>query len=268
MSRILFLIFVLFISGCSSNRAPRFWQASSIAGFPRPVISILDKPKGKIIASVNTADVRRMISVKERVEEAAGELHTGLLVADDNEPNGFSFVYHGQPVIAINIGMINLIGQDEDAMAALMGHELAHLYLMHGNRRQDREENSIVASTLLSFALGMVGIPIPIEATDVATTSISNSFSRDEEREADQFGVEFMAHAGFDPWGAMRLQEKLGAIAGKSTLPFLSTHPTSAERIENMKRLALETRPDEVPLTAANGRPENIETINQPAAQE
>ena len=268
MPRIIFLILVLCISSCSSNRPPRFWNASSIAEFPRSVVSILDKPKGRIIASVNTADVRRMILVKERMEAAAGELHTGLLIADDNEPNGFSFVYHGRSTIAINIGMINLLGQDEDAMAALIGHELAHLYLVHGDRRKSRDEDNILASTLLSFALGMAGIPVPIDATDVATTSIANVFSRDEEREADQFGVEFMAHAGFDPWGAMRLQEKLVAISGKSMLPFLSTHPTSAERVENMRHLALETKPDAVTFSTASGSLEKIETITLPTVQE
>jgi predicted Zn-dependent protease len=257
MFRIIILIFALFMSGCSTSRAPRYWEASSIAEFPRPVISILDRPKGKVIARVNTADVRRMIAVKDRVEEASGGLSTRLLIADDNQPNGFSFIYHGQPMMAINIGMINLIGQDEDAMAALVGHELAHLYLMHGARRRSRDDSSIVASTLLSIALGFAGIPVPMEATDVATTSIANAFSRDEEREADQFGVEFMAHAGFDPWGAVRLQEKLLTAGSKAALPFLSTHPSGAERIENMKRLAMETRPDAVTPQMASGKIRN-----------
>jgi beta-barrel assembly-enhancing protease len=267
MSRIIFLILVLLVSGCSSTRTTRLWDAAALAGYPHPVVSILDKPKGKVIASVNTADVRKLIFVKERVEDAAGELHTGLLIADDNDPNGFSFAYHGHPMIAINIGMINLLGQDEDAMAALIGHELAHLYLRHGERRANREGNRILASAYLSFALGMIGIPAPMEVTDVATTSVSNAFSRDEEREADEFGVEFMAHAGFDPWGAVRLQERLEAVSEKSVLPFLSTHPTSADRIENMKRLAMETKPDEPPYPDT-GILEKIETITLPQVQE
>ncbi len=255
---------VLLITGCSTNsRPPRFWDALALAEVQHPVVSIMDKPKGKVIASVKIEDIRRTISVKQRVEEAAGMIRTRLLIADDNEPNGFSFDYHGMQMIAINIGMINLIGQDDDAMAALMGHELAHLYLIHGERRKSRDDNGIFASTLLSFALGMAGIPVPIDATDVATNSVVNVFSRDDEREADEFGVEFMDHAGFDPWGAVRLQQKLVAVAGHS-IPFLSTHPTSAERVENMKRLAREIKPDQEPDLTSVGSLEKIKTIDLP----
>ncbi len=228
----------------------------------------MDKPKGKIIASVNTGDVRSTIYVMQRVEQAAGELRTRLLISDDKEPNAFSFVYHGNPMIAINIGMINLIGQDRDAMAALVGHELAHLYLQHVDRRISRDNNGMVASALLSFTLGFAGIPVPISATDVAATSVSRAFSRDDEREADQFGVKFMANAGFDPWGAMRLQGKLLKVASSSMLPFLNTHPSSAERVENMRRLAMETSPDQALSPTPVGRLEKIETITLPTMQE
>lgn len=264
MRHIVFLFFALSLAACSSSRAPRFWDASSIANSPRPVASFLDKRKGKVVGRVNTADVRRLIYVKDRVEHAAGELRVGLLVADDNEPNAFSFAFHEQPIIAVNIGMINALGADEDAMAALLGHELAHLYLMHGKRRQSREENRILGSAALSFALGMIGIPAPVEATDIATTSISNTYSRDEEREADQFGVEFMAHAGFDPWGAVRLQEKLEASAKGPGLQFMSTHPANTERVENMKRLALETKPDKAPSLLEDW---TVEPLTLPAMQ-
>jgi predicted Zn-dependent protease len=126
----------------------------------------------------------------------------------------------------------------------------------------------MVASTLLSFALGFAGIPVPITATDVATTSVTRSFSRDDEREADQLGVEFMANADYDSWGAMRLQEKLLKVADSSMLPFLSTHPSSAERVENMKRLAMETSPDQAPAQTPVGSLEKIQTLTLPAMRE
>ena len=248
MIKIAFLLLVALISGCASSRPQRMWSAESIANFPHPYVAYKDKPNGKIIAGFNTANIRNIISIKERVENAAGPLRTELLIAEGDQPNGFSFAYHKMSKIGINIGMINLIGDDADAMAALIGHELAHLYLEHGKVRQNREENRIVASTVLSFALGMVGIPIPATATDVATTTISRTFSRDEEREADQVGVTYLTQAGFDPWGAVRLQEKLAAISSGSLVPFLSTHPASTERVENMKRLIKDKPLDVAPV--------------------
>ena len=245
MTKITFLLLAAILSGCASRAAPRLWDAASIADYPNPVVLFKNKPNGKVVAGVYTADVRNMIRIKEQVENAAGPIRVGLLVEDGGKPNGFSFIMHGQPKIAVNIGMINLLGQDADAMAALMGHELAHLYLEHGNLRRNREGNRMMSSIALSFALGMIGIPAPVEVTDVATTAVANTFTREEERDADRFGVNYMTRAGFDPWGAVRLQEKLRAVAGSSRIPFMSTHPSNDERIENMKRLALEHKPEE-----------------------
>lgn len=215
-----------------------------MAALPYPMVFLKEKASGKVSAQINMADIQQMIRIKERVETAAGSLRTGLLLAEGNEPNGFSFVSHQGPIIAVNIGMINLIQQDSDAMAALIGHELAHLYLNHGRQRQGREENRMAASVTLSFALGMFGIPVPIEVTNMATTPIASKFSREEEREADNLGVKYMIQAGFDPLGSARLQEKLGAVSSSDLLPFLSSHPSNAERIENMKRLAAEHMPE------------------------
>lgn len=229
-----------------------------MAALPYPSVLLKDKPSGKISASINVADIQQMIRVKERVETVAGALHVGLLLAEGNAPNGFSFVSQHGPTIAVNIGMVNLIGQDGDAMAALMGHELAHLYLNHASLRQEREESRLAASVTLSFALGMFGIPVPLEVTDVATTSVSSKFSREEERDADRLGVEYMVQAGFDPFGSVRLQEKLGTASSGDLLPFLSSHPSSTERIENMKYLAMEHQPGLVALTPEKGgSPEN-----------
>lgn len=219
-----------------------------MAALPYPMVSLKEKQSNKISASIHMADIQQMIQIKEQVESAAGSLRAGLFLAEGNDPNGFSAVSAHGPIIAVNIGMVNLIGQDGDAMAALVGHELAHLYLNHGRSRQDREENRMATSAILSIALGMFGIPIPFEVTDVAISSVSNTFTREEERDADRLGVEYMVKAGFDPFGSVRLQEKLGAASGGNMLPFLSSHPSSFERVENMKRLAIEHKPERVAL--------------------
>ncbi len=245
------MLLVALMSGCA-NPPQRVWDAASIANFPQPFVVYKNKQNGKIIAGFNTADIRNIINIKERVENAAGPLRTELLISEGDQPNGFSFAFHKISKIGINIGMINLIGDDADAMAALIGHELAHLYLEHGKVRQNREENRIMTSTVLSFALAMVGIPIPITATDAATTTVSRTFTRDEERDADQLGVAYMTQAGFDPWGAVRLQEKLGAVTSGSMVPFLSTHPANTERAENMRRMVKDQPTEVAPVVPDN----------------
>ena len=257
MTKIKLLLLAVFISGCTSRAMPRLWDAASIASYPNPVVIFKNKPNGKVLAGVYTADVRKIIRITEQVENAAGTIRVKLLIEDSGEPNGFSFFMHGQPIIAVNIGMINLLGQDSDAIAALMGHELAHLYLEHGNLRRNREENRVMTSVALSFALGMAGIPAPVDLTDVATTAVSNTFTREEERDADRFGVGYMAQAGFDPWGAVRLQEKLKSVAKGSLLPFLSSHPAGDERIKNMKHLAMEMEHKQAEAAPSSGKGEN-----------
>lgn len=243
------LLLVAIISGCANRAQPmRIWNASVIADHAQDVAVIKlfgnsrhakGKPNGNVVvATISTDDVRSLIRIKQRVESTAGELRTELLIAEGNEPNGFSFSHHAEQYIAVNIGMLNLIGQDEDAIAALVGHELAHLYLDHGKQRQDRENDRAITTTVIAFALGTIGIPFG--AVDYATGTIAKSYSREEERDADRFGVTFMTQAGFDPWGAVRLQEKLAEVPGGSGMSFLSTHPSTDERIENMKRLAQE----------------------------
>jgi predicted Zn-dependent protease len=232
------LLLALLLGGCATPQKANLWDAMSLAYTPQEVIQFKDKRGGQVTNSLNSADVRRMVHVAAAVESAAGPLRTGLLVDESMEPNAFSFASHGQPVIVVNIGMIRLLGQDQDAMAALIGHELAHLYLQHGEAQRSREQDRIMASVMMSFALGMVGIPAPVDATDAATSTVTRAYSRDDERDADRFGVAFMAQAGFDPWGAVHLQEKIMADSKGALLPFMSTHPTGSERVENMKRLA------------------------------
>lgn len=253
MNQLMLLLSAAMLVGCSTSRPTRMWNASATLLSPDSVVTFMDHDSGQI-SRVDGEDVIRMLDIKTRIEEVAGPMRTELLIAEGTQPNGFSYVTKYGPRIAVNFGMINMLGKDDEAMAALMGHELAHLYLQHGRQQQDREKNRITSSVAMTFALGMFGIPMPVDVTDAATSAVTNSYSRDDEREADQLGVQYMIKAGFDPLGAVHLQEKLSTAAKDTTLAFLSTHPGSAERIENMKRLAQEYQQNKTvrPTTAHN----------------
>lgn len=239
MNKLVLLLLAALLSGCSTSRPVRMWNASTAIVPPNSVLSFMDRESGKV-SHIDTENIIKILDIKARIEEAAGPMRTDLLIAEGNQPNGYSYVTKYGPKIAINFGMMELLDQDDDAMAALMGHELAHLYLQHGRQRQDREKTRITTSVAMTFALGMFGIPMPIDVTDAATSAITKSYSRDDEREADQLGVEYMVKAGFNPLGSVHLQEKLGTASKGATLAFMSTHPSSKERVENMKRLAQE----------------------------
>lgn len=239
MNKLVLLLLVALLVGCATGKPMRMWNASTNLISPNTVVTFMDRDSGNF-SSVEGDDVIRMLDIKTRIEAVAGPMHTNLLLAEGSQPNGFSYVTKYGPRIGITFGMIHMLGKDDDAMAALIGHELAHLYLRHGRQHMDREKNRVTTSVAMVFALGMFGIPMPVEATDVATSAVTNSYSRDDEREADQVSVEYMIKAGFNPIGAVHLQAKLGQVAKSTSLAFMSTHPTSAERVENMKRLTKE----------------------------
>jgi predicted Zn-dependent protease len=192
--------------------------------------------RGETVATLETAKVRRLIGIKEKIASASGR-HAELLLMGGDEANALSTYMEGRPVVAINIAMIDLLDGDNDAYAAVLGHEFAHLALGHGEIRTQREEKRSIAATILGNILGLSGVPLGGTIADLTTTAVSTIYSRDEERDADRQGVAFMKIAGFDPRGAARAWEKIGNAANQSD-SLLSTHPSSVERLENMKRLA------------------------------
>lgn len=229
------LILLLLPLATIAMAAP-FWEAHRIADQFADQIRLEDK-NGKLYAMVKRDSVQKFMAAKKKVENAAGPIRATYFLDAEKKPNAFATYANGQPIIAINIGMLQLLDDDEEAYAALAGHELAHLYLKHPEKYSQRNGLKQVGSTLLGFALSYAGVPAGGTIAEVATTAISTVHSRDDERESDELGMKFMLQAGFDPYGTVRLQEKLASTSGIS-IPFLSTHPSSEERITNMRKLA------------------------------
>ena len=133
------------------------------------------------------------------------------------------------------------IAQNETAIAAIMGHEVAHALANHGQQRMS-------AGMLQQFGgvAGNVAIKDPQkrqifnQAYGVGSTvGLMLPFSRSHETEADQIGVYIMAVAGYNPDEAAELWKRMKANSGGQAPPeFLSTHPSSDSRINNLTRLA------------------------------
>jgi predicted Zn-dependent protease len=222
------------LAGCASQQQVMVWRIDGRTDYAR--VDFPDK-SGKVFASLAGADINRVVDAKERVEAAAGRTHAQLYFAEAKQPNAFASYRNSTPTITITLPMVTLLGSDSDAMAALCGHELAHLYRGHGSNRAAREQTRAGVSTVVGTAANYV-IPFSGLLVDVGSRAVTTMYDRDEEREADADGIRYAARAGFDPYGAVRLQEKLLAASGDSSIPFLSTHPSGPERIDNMMKLA------------------------------
>ncbi|MEX2162635.1 MAG: M48 family metallopeptidase [Sulfuricaulis sp.] len=229
------LVAVLSLAGCATQSP--IWKASDIANVPHARIRLTHGDE--TVATVETSTIRRLVEIKRQIESAAGVGYAELLIQAGDEPNAFAGT-HPQlgRVVAINTAMLRLMGTDWDSHAAIIGHEYAHHALNHGAQRQGREAVRQGIATVLGVVLGAAGVPMGNTVAEVSTTAVSTIYTRDEERDADRKGVEYMAAAGFDPQGAVRVWEKMSSAGAGFSIPFLSTHPMSSERIENMRNMA------------------------------
>jgi len=139
----------------------------------------------------------------------------------------------------VHTGLINLV-DNQDQLAAVIGHEVGHVLARHSNERLSQET---AVSTGLSMvqavsqpqtalgqtALGLLGVG--------AQYGVILPFSRVHETEADTIGLDLMAKAGFDPRQSINLWLKMDkASQGGQPIEFMSTHPSHASRIDNLNQ--------------------------------
>jgi len=134
------------------------------------------------------------------------------------------------------------VTKNEDALATVMGHEVAHALLNHGRQRVSvafLENLGLAAAGLTAAALGAneTTQSLLMTALGVGSTLFGTlPFSRENESEADEYGLYLMAIAGYDPEESVPFWGRMAAGSG-STPEFLSTHPSPSTRIDNLKKL-------------------------------
>ncbi len=185
---------------------------------------------------------RRIQRIGERIASSVGrELPNAQweFVVFDDPKTVNAFALPGGKV-GVYTGLINLASSD-DEIAAVMGHEVAHVTSRHGGERMSQQMAAAVGGAMtvaltenssnrdawrLAYASGAAaGVLLP--------------FSRLHENEADAIGLRFAANAGYDPRAAITFWQKMAQKnSGNSTPKWLSTHPPTSERIANLERLA------------------------------
>jgi beta-barrel assembly-enhancing protease len=142
-------------------------------------------------------------------------------------------------IIGFNFGSL-LFSEDEDEIASILAHELAHLGQRHfarGIEQQQQQEPIAIATLLASILLiatnnanaGFAGLM----AGQAASIQTQLAYSRDWEREADRIGIRTLAASGMDPEAmpAMFEQMQNSQRIGEAPPEFLLTHPLTASRI-------------------------------------
>lgn len=186
--------------------------------------------------TVDVAPLAAYAEAADKIDALLPGLRPHYIFIEGRQPNAFAFWRYGRPVVAVNLGMLKLLGDDAAEWAAVVGHEVAHLHLRHQDQRREREDSSKTTTGILVAALMVLGIPFGPALADTAMTANDRGYSRDEEMEADTVGMELMRRAGYQPEAALRFQEKMASVSKGRGPMFFSTHPGWEERVANMRK--------------------------------
>lgn len=225
------------------------WRIEELAKVEADAVELRNN-KGKLLKRVDAKQIIYLYSVMQAIEEVS-ELRSELLITDGDQPNAFATrglakaVPAGEGgagagasgevaitgvsigdekamagknavevnIVGINFAMLDLLGEDVHMAAALLGHELGHLKLNHGEENKKKRTSDL-------------------------RTAATTRYSRDNEREADYLGAIWAVEAGYDPAGAVRLQELVYKKTKHLPGGFSGSHPSSIERIAKLKSLA------------------------------
>ena len=255
MKKVYFLLLSmsLFIA-CSTNKVTGRKQ---LALFPEETLqqqalteyrSFLSQ--NKVLSGTVNKDAEMVARVGTRISKAITDYYTQKGLA--NELNGYKWEFNlveskevnawcmpgGKIVVYTGILPIT---QNEAALAAVMGHEVSHALLQHGNQRMSQGIIQQLGGVALQVALANK----PQETQNLfltaygvgSTVGVMLPFSRKHELEADRYGLIWTAMAGYNPQEAIGLWERMEKASSGQTPPeFLSTHPSEGRRIEQLKQ--------------------------------
>lgn len=164
------------------------------------------------------------------VEDDTGVKSWEVVVFKDNTANAFALP-GGK--IGVHTGILP-VAKTSGQLAAVMGHEVAHVLARHGAER-------ISDSQIMNKGMGAVGAASGNNQAVMgaigagAKFGVMLPFSRKHESEADILGLEYMAKAGFDPKESIELWKNMAAMSGGSKpMEIMSTHPSDDTRMKQL----------------------------------
>ena len=132
--------------------------------------------------------------------------------------------------ITVYTGLIRKLKLSDDEIAAVMGHEMAHALREHTREKMSQSAAGDLAISIGGALLG-AGEGVQQMASLGKQLALDLPFSRGMESEADLYGLELAARAGYDPRAAVTLWQKMARAGGSNGPGFLSTHPAPGDRM-------------------------------------
>jgi predicted Zn-dependent protease len=169
-------------------------------------------------------------------------------VVNDSTPNAFALP---GGFVAITRGLlVNL--ENEAQLASVLGHEIGHVTARHSVQGMQRGTLLNLGMAVLSGVTGGASYgALAQQAGQLAAGLLDNTYSREQEREADRLGVDYMVAAGYNPKGAVQLQEYFYRQIEKGAEPkwlagLFRTHPFSKERMIDVQTYIASNYPQAV----------------------
>lgn len=244
-SALAYLFVMMTVSGCATNAITGRSQLmivseeSAIARSSSMYSSLIGDlaESGKL--STDSAQIARVKDITDRLitqavtyRPQAKSWQWSVNVIDDPE-NINAFCMAGGKM-AVYSGLIEKLKPTDDELAQVMGHEISHALASHTAEKlsvQMASELAVVTATAMANPQNQQVVH-DVSAL-AAMTLINLPNSRTAEYEADKIGIELAAKAGYDPHAAVTLWSKMAKLSGGgSQFDFLSTHPSSPNRLE------------------------------------
>jgi len=198
--------------------------------------------KDTVSAEVTVGQIQAFYVAKKRISVIA-ILSPSFSICDSSEVNAFAGAQGNGQVVGITIGMLKLVDGNPDMAAAVIGHELAHHVKGHAAATQAREKVigllGLIVGGIVEYTVargyGITGTGDNVR--QVGSSLVNSKFSRDQEREADQLGFEYMVRAGFNPNGAIQLANRMNEIGAGGIGLFFDSHPGWSERESDFRAM-------------------------------
>jgi len=243
MKRLIPVIAALMVTGCSVN--PVTGDREFITSSPSDDLKIgVENYQPMLQAQGGHYDVDPAL-----IEYVQGVGQKVAAVSDVQLPYEFTVLNSSVPnawalpggKIAINRGLLTELNNEAE-LAAVLGHEVVHAAARHSAQQMSRAQllQGLVVATSVVASDASYG-DLAVGGAGVAAQLISTKYGRSAELESDKYGMRYMALAGYDPQGAVTLQETFVRLSEGNDQDWISglfaSHPPSQERVkENRKR--------------------------------
>lgn len=223
------------MSGC---KGVNMYTAKDEVQMGKEASQYLEKKEIKLSENSSDNDLvrsigKRLVTAVNSVDGASASVYEfSFKVIDDKDVNAFSLP--GGPVY-VNSGLLRLADGNQDMVASVVGHEMAHITRRHAAKQVSSGKlmGAVMAIGLGSDKTGLGDV------ANLAGGITMLKYSRDDEYQADEIGLLYLSAAGYRPDAALEFFTRMEKSQGKDNPGFmvnLRTHPVTGARIERLRK--------------------------------